>query len=499
MAIQSRATVVAIKKETTEGTPVLPTGATNFVPVQADFTLVPSFDTLENAELKNSLGPAKPIQGLENPSSSLSLYLKNSGTGGTAPNYGPLLEAAFGEVDDAGVEHDTVSSSTTTVVKVDTGEGATYQKLQLLLIKDATNGYSIRPVESISSDDLTLLFALSNAPGTGVSLGEAVMYRPATTGHPTLSLWQYLGNSGAIQGLAGGRVTDLSIDFNAGELINASYTIEGTKFYFNPIEITSSTKYLDFNDGSDRNAVLTEKVYRDPHELAAAAQTAMDALSSDTITVVYSDSTGKFTFTSNGGTFNLEWNSGSNTANSAATKFGFTTAADSTGGGPYTSANAITLTAPYTPTYDSADPLAAKSNVCFIGDQDDNVCFAASTVNVSISNSKADILSICAESGKSGSVISQRTSTISVTALLNQYDVDKFKRFRANDATRFMYAFGEKSGGNWVAGKCGAVVSPTCTITSFELADQDGLVVMNLELTAYVDDSGNPEIALGFV
>jgi hypothetical protein len=500
MAIQNRSTVVSLKPEVTEGTLVFATGTGSFIPVQDDFSMTPSFDTLENNELKNSLGKGKPIQGLENPQASFSLYLKHSGTSGTAPGYGDLLQAAFGEEDDAGVEHNTVAGSTTSVINVDAGEGATYQKGQLLLIQDATNGYSIRPVYSISSDALTLAFNLTSAPASGVDLGEAVMYRPANSAHQTVSLVQYVGNGGAIQAMSGGRVTEVSIDFTAGELINTAYTVEGIKFFFNPIEITSSTEVLDFNiGGSELSASVTVKVYQDPHELAAAIETAMDALSADEITVTYSNSTGKFTIASGGATLNLLWNTGTNTASTIGTKIGFSVAADDTGATTYTSDNAYTLTAAYTPSYDNADPLVAKSNVVFIGDASDNVCFEPSTVNVTLSLEKADILSVCATSGKSGSVISGRSCTISVTALLSTYDVDKFRRLRENDDTRFFYAFGEKSGGNWVEGKCGGVYSPTCVVSSFELAEDNGLVVMNLELQTYVDSSGNPEIFLGFV
>lgn len=499
MAINSRATVVALMKETTEGTLLFPSGATKFIPIEDDFAITPSFDSLENAEIKNSLGPAKPIQGLENPTSSFSLYLKHSGTSGSAPDYSALLEAGFGEVDDAGVEHDTVSSSSTSVIKVNTGEGATYQKGQLLLIQDGTNGYSIRPVYSISGDDLTIAFNVSVAPAVNVLLGEAIMYRPANSGHPSVSLVQYLGNGGAIQAMAGGRVTDLSISFAAGELINTSFTVEGTKYFYNPIEITASSKYLDFNDGTDRAASVTAKVYKDPHELAQAISDSMNALSADTITVSYSDTTGKYTIVSGGSHLDLEWNTGTNTANSIGTKLGFLVAADDTGSLTYTSDNAITLTAPYTPSFDNADPLAAKNNQVLLGDATDNVCFAASTVDVSVSFDKTDVLSVCSESGKASSIVSGRTATVSVVALLSQYDVDKFRRFRENDELRFMYAFGEKLGGNWVKGKCGAVYSPTMTITSFEISNEDNLATLNLELTAFVNSSGDPEIFLGFV
>jgi len=78
-SIQTRSSVLALVTESTEGTPVVPTLATQFVALQDDFSMEPSFDTLENAELKASIGTAKPIQGAENPSASLSHYLRASG------------------------------------------------------------------------------------------------------------------------------------------------------------------------------------------------------------------------------------------------------------------------------------------------------------------------------------------------------------------------------------------------------------------------------------
>lgn len=499
-SIITRSSVVSLKKETTEGTLVFPSAATSYIPVEEDFKIVADFDSLANAEIKNSLAPSKPIQGLENPTSSFSLYLKHSGVSGTAPVFGPLLEAAFGEVDDAGIEHDTVSSSSVSVVKVDTGEGATYQKGQLLLVQDGVNGYSIRPVASISSDNLTLGFNLTNAPGTGILLGEAIMYRPANSGHPSISLVQYLGNGGAIEALSGGRVTDVSVKFQAGDLINASYSVAGTKFYMNPIDITASNKYMDFTDDSGTVAAsIPVKTYRDPHEVAQALADAMNAVSSNTITVTYSNTTGHYTIASDGSTLSLLVMNGTNHTNGIAATLGFAIGSNLTGALTYTGASALSFVSPYTPTFDSSDPLAAKNNLVLLGDATDNVCFQASAVDFTLSNGKTDIKSICSESGKSGSVISSRTAKISLVALLDKYDVDKFKRFRENANTQFLYAFGEKSGGNWVKGKSGGIWSPTMTITKWDVAPADNLATLTLELTAYADNTGALEIFLGFV
>lgn len=498
-SISTRASVLAVLEESTEGTPVAPSATGDYVALQDDFSMAPEFETLENAELRNSIGASKPILGLENPTVSFSHYLRHSGVEGTAPEFNLLLKAAFGAEDVEGTEYDIAATGTTSVLNVGGGEGANFRRGQALLIKDGTNGYAIRPVHSIATDALTLGFNLTTAPATGVNLGKAVTYYPTNSAHPSLSLWHYLGNGGAVQLMSGGRVVSTDITIEAGQLINASYSLEGTAFYFDPIVLTSSNNKLDFNDGGgEENATIAAGVYKDPHQLAEAIQTAMNTLSSG-FTVTYSDTTGKFTLVKASGTFSLLWNTGANTAQTIGTKLGFLVAADDSGVLTYTSDNAQTLSSPQTATFDSADPLAAKDNVVFIGDNDDNVCFGPSSVSISMGTPKTDILSVCEVSGKAGSIINERTIEIEVTALLNQYDVDKWRRFRAGSDTRFMYNFGTKSGGNWVAGKCGCIYCPTAVISAFEITDEDGLATLNMTLTAYVDSSGNGEFYISFV
>lgn len=502
MSIQTRNSVLAIMPEVTEGTPVVPAGATDFIALQDDFSMEPAFENLENAELKASLGSAKSIVGLESPTASFSHYMRHSGVEGQAPNFNELLKAAFGTESVAAAEYDTVAASTVSTIKVDTGEGASFERGEALLIKDGTNGYSIRPIHSVSSDDLELGFNVAMAPALGVSLGKAVTYVPANSDHQTLTIWDYLGNSGAVQMMAGSRVTELSMSIAAGELINASYSLEGVSYYFNPINILSTDLYLDFTDDNGTfAAIVAAGFYKDPHQLAAAITTAMNTVqTAETHACVYSDSTGKFTVsTSTSTVLSLLWNTGGNTANTIGDKIGFSVAADDTLATTYTSDNAQSWVAPYTPSFDSSDPLVAKSNLAMIGDATDTTCFGPSTVDFTLSDTKRDILSICADSGKSGSIINAREVTVSVSALLNQHDADKFRRMRENTTTRFCYVGGTKSGGNWQAGKSFCLYLPTCTVSSMTVTDDDGLASLDLELTAFVDDSGNGEAYLSFV
>jgi hypothetical protein len=498
--IAFKKTVVGIKKEVTEGTPVAPAGAGEYIAIQDDFALTPEVEILTNAELKGSLAPAKGILGSEAPSASFSHYLRASGAVGTAPNFGPLLESCLGAVAVAATERDTVASSTTSIIKVDTGEGADFRRGQALLIKDATNGHRIRCVESVSGDDLTLGFNVPTAPGTGVNLGRAVLYYPVNEGHPTVTLYQYLGNGGAVQMLSGGRVTDASFQLDAGQLINGSYTVEGIEYFFNPIEITTSTRFIDWTDDDGTAAAsIPAKVYKSPDELALALAAAMNAETSETITVTYSNATGKFTIAATGSVFSLLWQSGTNTANSIGTKLGFLVAANDTGATSYVSDNAVNLAAPHVPTFDNSDPLTAKDNEVMLGDATDFACFQASSVSFGISTPKADKLSVCAASGKSGSIVTERTGTITISALLDQYDTSKFEKFRKNENVKFQYSFGVKSGGAWVPGKCGALFAPTASISSISVTNQDGLVAVDIELTTYADDQGRNELFVNFL
>lgn len=503
-SISTKSSVLFITQESTEGTPVAPSGATDAVALQDDFSIEPGTETLENAEIRASIGATKPIIGAESPVVSLSHYMKASGTAGTAPEWNLLAKAFFGSEVVASTEYDLDSGSTGSVLAFPSGEGANFQRGQALLIKDSTNGYRVRAIHSMSTDSATLGFSVPNAPASGVNTGKCVFWKPANDSHPTLTVWNYLGNGGARQVMSGARVTSMSIDAQAGQLINANFSLEGTNFYFNPIEITSSTRYLDWTDDDGTfAAAVTAKWYKNPHELASALQTAMNAAgSSETATVTYNDSTGKFNIKTTGTVLSLLWSSGTNTANSIGTKLGFLVASNDTGTAAttgYNSDNAQTLVAPYTPSYDSTDPLAAKNQEVMVGDQDDYACFKASSVSISASNAIRKIESICAETGQDGSIISGRAVTIEVVALLNQYDADKFNKYNNGDELRFQYTMGPKVGGNWVDGKIVYAYAPTTTITAISVSNEDGLATLNMTLTCFVNSTGEGEFYLGTV
>lgn len=494
-SIQTRNSVLAIKKEVTEGVPVKPSAAGDYVALQDDFTMSGGFNLLENAELKASIGAAKPIIGAEAPTATLSHYLRASGVEGQEPNYGLVLEAALGAKSVASTEYDTIAGSTVSALKVDTGEGVNFERGEAVLIKDSVNGYRIRCVDSVSGDDLSLSFVTPVATPAAVNLGKAVLYKPANTNHPTLTLWHYLGQGGALQAMAGSRVTSASFDISAGELINATYSLEGVGYFFDPMEVVSGSNKIDFDIGAGTvTATIQAKFYKTPLELADAVASAMTAAAGTAITCSYDNATGKFIVAKASGTLDIDWLSGTD---SIGATLGFT--ADDTGALTYTSDNAVDFSSPQTPAFDNADPLAAKDNEVMIGLASEFVCFKASTVSMTIDTPKVDIPSVCAASGIGGSIIQSRAVTISVSALLEQYDAKQFERFRNNTEVKFQYSFGVKTGGNWAPGKAGCLYVPTATISSFNVTDADGLAQLDMELTAFVNASGEGEVYVAFV
>ncbi len=498
--ISNKKSVLAVVKEVSEGTPVRPSLPTDYTALQEGFSLTPQFETLANAELRASIGKAKDELGAESPSFQFSHYLKASGVVAQKPDYGLFIESCLGAVVVAAAERDTVAGSTISVLNVDAGEGAGFERGQAVLVQ-RPGAFQIRNVLSVNVDALTLAQNLSGAPASGVLLGRAVLYKTLDENHPTLTVWCFRGNGGAIEMIAGSRVTEMSLEAAANQYINASFTIGGVSYYFNPIKIGATNKFLDYTDDTGAHSVsIDEKEYKDPHQLADAIQVAIDALSpSDPITVSYSDADGKFTFAAPAAlVFSLNWATGPNAANTIGGTLGFITLANDTGALTYTSDNAQSWAAPQTPNFDDTNANVAKAIEVIMGDADDVACFGASSASMTISNTKTDILDLCEESGKAGSIFSAREVTMEVTALLQQNDVDRFRRFRAGEKTLFTLNCGVKVGGQWSKGNCVNAFVPSATITDFNITDQDGLAILNVTLTAFVED-GLGEVYMNFI
>lgn len=498
MAFASRSSIFAFVEELTEGTPVDP-AASDFTVVREGAQLTGAVNSVTSDELRNSIGASKAFVTSQAPTGSIPKYLKPSGTEGVAPDYGILIKACLGAEDVNGTEYTTNASSTAgtaatrAILKV-TNASTNFQKGQAVLIKDAVNNYAVRNVwDGATATDLPLSFNLETAPAAGVGLGKAVLYLP-NPAQPTFTshMYQASTSSALHQMIAGCRTTAMNMEFTANELASVTFEIGGTRYYVNPIEITSSSRFIDFDDSVGTVAAqLEQKVYSTPIDLAleiASKMTAASAASAgDTISCSWDNAAGKFTISSDGTTLSLLWNSGANTANSAKTKLGFNNA-DDTALLTYTSDNAQSYDPPATPTYDSQPPQVVRDNMLQLGTFSDYICVGGQALSVSISTPKTDVPNWCAETGIDESVILTREVTISGTLKFKKNDVQRFYNLINNVETQLAFVHGRKTASNWVPGSVVSIFCPTCSITSNTIADQDGYIVEQFEATAFVGD-----------
>jgi len=505
MAEATRKTVVAVVPEVTSGTPVAPTSGSQYVPVLGDFDFSPEIEEIENEELSSSVGVRAPILGLESPTAELPYYVRHSGVEATAPSNAPLLKAAFGDQVAAPTEQTTAAASTAgtstaaAIVKLVSSTGL--ERGSCILIKDPVNGYSARNVQSVSGNDLTLGFNLAAAPGSGVNVGRPILFKPSDT-PPPYSLWGFRSQGGNIELVAGAKCSELSIEAVVNQPLKGSASFEGTSFYFDPIAITATDTKLDFNETGPnlRAATIAAKMYKDPHELAEAIQNAMNDVATDTITVSYSNTTGKFTIATNGSLLELLWSTGANTANTIGDKIGFVVASDDTGALTYTSDNAQSWASYQTPTSDSnIQPLIVKNSELMIGSFYDYGCAGARSFTFTIGNEQVDVTDICAESGLAEKLLSQRAGSIESVFTLSKHHAEYFKRFRKGDDIRFAANIGVKSGTNWVAGRLFNLYIPQAKISAFKVSDQDSTSVFEMTMVPYVGSDGLGEMYANYV
>lgn len=499
--VVSRSAVFAAKAEVTEAVLLAPS-TTSFIPLRPGYTFEGSVDSVTSDELTGDIGASKSFSTKQTPKGSLPKYLRASAVEGQAPEYSILLESAIGSKVVNATEYDTIAGSTAGSTSaraglvVNTGEGAFFRKGQGVLIKDSVNNYRVRNVYSISSDTLSLNFNLPAAPALGVNLGKAVQYVPTAVSQPTFSAWLFQATSSSTlsEAIAGCRTTSTAMSFKANELAEVNFSFEGVKFYFDPLTVDATNNKVNFKDaslGSELTATITSQTYDSPVALAREIASQMDALTADTITVAYSNTTGKYTITSNGSFLSILWKTGTNGSDNTdthiGTLIGFSDAANSTGGLTYTGALPISLSPSVTPAYDVADSVVVRNSEIVLGSFDEYLCRSISEATITINTPKTDILSICSSSGVDSSVISSREVTFTASLNYQAYEAGLFDKFINNTTTSVMINTGVKSGNNWVPGTVVNVYIPNLSLTVDSIGDDAGFFVAKIEGKGFVD------------
>lgn len=494
----NRASVFAIVSEDTCGELKIISAATSFVPLRQGYSFTASVEEITSNELINSLGMTKSYKGKEAHSGSHIAYLKNSETS-AFPEINPILLNAFGTRVARSSTY-TVMSSTVTSVRVNNNANNVMQVGEALLGSDSTNGYWIRNIASISSDGsvVRLFPGFSVAPSTGTVLQANNMYKQLESDHPTFSAWLFRGDGGSTEALSGCSITDLSMTLASNQQAEISFNYSARKYYFNPIQITSSNSKLEFAAGSDTRIHIVDiapKIYRTPQELADEIKTKMDNASDDTYTISFNsfgDSEGKYNIESSGTTLTLRWQ-GTHSATSIGTKIGFNTSANDSGATSYTADNALSYGArvlssdsSLSPSYDNADNIILKNAYCWIGLNTEVYLRKASTLSLSMNTPTTDIDDMTNETGVHERVKSSREVSVTATILFEKHEIGLFDKFIENKTLSFASSFGDKdSNGNWVATKCVNVYAPNCKITQHSVSG-DEILAIELNIKAFV-------------
>ena len=492
----NRATILAVTEEGAPGEYTPPVAGSEFVPLRPGNTLSFTSESLDSDELLNDIGAAKSFTGKTGSEGSHSAYLRNSGVIGQKPELHPMYVSIFG--DWSILAPQTLDSgSTTSVIKVD--DGSYFQPGMAVLIKDGSNGYSIRNVKSVDGNDVELNFNLNYAPASGVNTGFGLVYLPIPANHPTFSITKYLGNGHAIEATAGNTTTEMSITADANGFGEVEFSFAGTKYFFNPITIDSTNKFIDFvDDAGTHVASVAEKIYVTPIELAEALQSAMKAVSPAQDYSVTWNSNGSFTIKAiSSAVFSILWDTGANAANSIGPAIKRVMVIDDTGLLEYSSNQSFDYQSPITPSYDAADAIIIKGAELFIGNQSDNICVCAQSVSLTVSKEVVDVDCICEETGIKEKIATSRTAEMTITTVLNKHDASLLDALIQNKGLSAMLNAGPKVGGNWAEAKCFNAFLANCTVGAYKTAG-DSFIQAEITLKGYVTAS-QKDVYINFV
>lgn len=519
---QRRSTAAAVLKAF-EGELKKPTNGTQFLAIQPDFSLTPNFSTTENVELKDDIMSGKTIVTGEAPTGTISHYVAGSGTAGTPPEYSSILQATFGGFRSLTSEQTLAAGSTTSVLKFASAAAASsFKKGDAAFIKDTANGWAVRPVESVSGTDVTLGFNLEKAPATAVKVGAFATYFPLSDNIPVFDMWHYIGaGESGVENIANCRVTSMSVTANAKDLINATYSFEGTQYRFNQ-DFTEEFRLFSYNNKltvvntqggtrTETEVVLTAQSYATGAALATEIQSKVSAITGlNSFRATFASN--RFSFTSTAA-YLFDFSKGGETPEGAATLadvLGFESA-DVSSTAPSTGTKASTKDArlyrdyssKLTEVYDETDPVIARGQQIFIGDAADNICIDSSSVSISINTPKQLITSICRESGNYRSLISARSASVTVSAHLQDDDRRFFEKFQDSDTTQFALIAGKKNTVSgkpqWKAGETFVFYGSPASITSWSVTGSNDVYMLDLELTCFSPGDGTGSIFLSYV
>ncbi len=255
-------TKVAVMVEVTEGVYVAPAADTDYVQTLSDGTeLTPAKELLEREIFNGSIGKSTPRTGTRSVSGALPVEFRAADTEGNEPEYDKLLRACLGsrrQVED----NTSTTAHTTSVINMAAPDAAEYQVNDIVLVKEA-GAYHVSPISAVGATSITLLIPAAAPFSDAVVVESFTTYRPADSGHPSLSISKYVEDA-RLEQAVGCRVTSMALEnFTTGQLASWNFGFEGLTFDQSLTAIPHSPNYQD----SLPPVILNACLYQDGVEI----------------------------------------------------------------------------------------------------------------------------------------------------------------------------------------------------------------------------------------
>lgn len=228
--------VVGIEEESTENTYIAPQAATSYVaPLNDGMEITPARELLDRDVMDGSVGKSSPKQGMKSVSASMPVELRGSGTEGAATDFDLLVKGALGATRAISTTTTTkASGNTATLLQIEDADISKFAVGDIIVTK-GTGAHHVCVVTARATGAGVATLTVSPAHPAGdhadsVVISKSKMYYTANTGHPSLSISNYVGNT-VVEKAIGCKVSGMSIDnYSTGQLASLNFSLEGLDF-----------------------------------------------------------------------------------------------------------------------------------------------------------------------------------------------------------------------------------------------------------------------------
>jgi hypothetical protein len=263
--ILKNTSVIGIEEEVTEGTYLAPQAATSYLqPLDSGFELTPAREKIDRSILTNSIGRPTPRLGIKSVQAALPVEFRASGTEGADVDAAPLLHGALGA-------RRSISTNTTTKNAGNTGSVLQIQDVDIskfnvgdvILVKEA-GAHHVCAVTTVDATGGAANISILPAKPSGsfsnsVIISKSTVYYTANSGHPSLSLSYYWGNT-ILQKGSGCKVSSMALDnFSTGQVASLKFGLEGLGYG----EADGAAPHTPSYDSGLPPIILGATVYRD--------------------------------------------------------------------------------------------------------------------------------------------------------------------------------------------------------------------------------------------